>query len=223
MKNPWAEFTLDFPFLLPSDYRHIMAHNTKVSDSHKIRYDLLPEPYLGNPEAPVILLNLNPGFSELDIPFYEQDRILEMWEKNISHEPQPYPFYLLDPTIEEESGPRWWAKKLREPIELSSRKAVANTFCCVEYFPYHSKQFRPLKQILYSQQYSFSLVAKAIERNGQIILMRGEKYWVEAVPELSGHENLFRLKSTQNVSISRNNCPDGFQVIEQELLKYREN
>ena len=146
-----------------------------------------------------------------------------MWKKNILHEPQSYPFYLLDPTIEEELGPRWWAKKLCEPIELSSRKVIASAFCCIEYFPYHSKRFCPLKQILYSQQYSFSLVTNAIERNSPIILMRGEKLWTEAVPELSRYENLFRLKSVQNVSISHNNCPDGFQVIEQELLKSREN
>jgi hypothetical protein len=53
------------------------------------------------------LLNLNPGYSELDLPFYEKESVQMMWKRNILHEPQEYPFYMLDPETQDESGPKW--------------------------------------------------------------------------------------------------------------------
>lgn len=217
MENPWKYLPDEFPFLLPSDYHSVMAFNKEVKSVHKIRYELLPEPYLGNPDAPIYLLNLNPGFSELDIPFYEKEYVQTTWKKNILHCHMDYPFYLLDPEIQEESGPMWWTKKLKEPIQFAGRKKVANTFFCVEYFPYHSKNYRANKFVLESQRYGFHLVKQAIAKGAIFILMRAEKLWVEAIPELRNYQFLYRLNSSQNVSISQANCPTGFELIKEHL------
>lgn len=219
MQNPWIDLSPEFPFLLPADYPPVMTFNRTAEAVHKIHAELLPEPYLGRPDAGIFLLNLNPGYSERDLPFYEQERVQAMWRRNILHEAQAYPFYLLDPSIADESGPRWWGQKLKEPIQMAGREMVANTFCCVEYFPYHSKNFRPNQTILESQRYSFNLVQQAVDRKRPVILMRGKKFWFDAVPALDGYPWLFRLNSSQNVSISRNNCPSGFAVIEKELKR----
>lgn len=164
------------------------------------------------------MLNLNPGFDDRDQSLSEQPRGREAWQKNIRHELLDYPFYLLDPQFKAWPGPQWWLRKLKEPIEISNVKTVANHICCIEHFPYHSIKYKDIPGVLESQKYSFCLAGRAVDRNAVIILMRGEKLWCEAVPRLGSYNNLFRLNGSQNVAISRNNCPAGFPAIEQVLV-----
>jgi hypothetical protein len=219
MKNPWLDLPLSLPYLLPSDREIILDGNKRFKEFHEIRHNVLPEPYLGNPEAPVILLTLNPGYADEDISFYEQKHALELWRKNILHEPMDYPFWMINPILDPKlGGTKWWLRRLKEPIKLVGLERVANRVCCIEFFPYHSYEFSPLKTKLESQKYSFHLVQKAIQRKAVIILMRSKRIWVEAVPQLKDHKFLFGLNSVQNITISRNNCPQGFTYIEQALI-----
>jgi hypothetical protein len=57
-----------------------------------------------------------------------------------------------------------------------------------------------------SQQYSFDLVRRAIKREAVIVLTRGEKRWLKAVPELREYRHLIRLAERQRASISSGNC-----------------
>ncbi|MFW6450408.1 MAG: hypothetical protein ACOCZ6_05120, partial [Nanoarchaeota archaeon] len=112
---------------------------------------------------------------------------------------------------------RYWSDKLK--FFLSSEKDYLNLskiISCIEYFPYHSKNYKPQKNILYSQKYNFYLVRNAIKRNAIIILMRGKKEWLNAVPELKKYNNLFYTKSPQNVILSPNNLyGDSFYKIKE--------
>jgi hypothetical protein len=45
------------------------------------------------------------------------------------------------------------------------------------------------------------------------VRMRCVREWTAAVPELAGHPRVFTLRSPQNTTLSRNNCPDGFDAI----------
>ena len=85
MENPWKDLPACAPYLLSSDEKRVMAFNSEADDVHKIRYELFPEPYLGNKEAEIVLLNLNPGFSEDDDLLYDQAFAREIWRKNIYH------------------------------------------------------------------------------------------------------------------------------------------
>ena len=100
MENPWKNLPLSSPYVLPLDNEIVQDANKEFKALHQIRYNVLPEPYLGNPNAPIILLNLNPGYAEEDIHFYQQERAQELWRKNISHEPMDYPFWLIDPSLD---------------------------------------------------------------------------------------------------------------------------
>jgi hypothetical protein len=61
------------------------------------------------------------------------------------------------------------------------------------------------------------LVRQAIERGAIIVILRSEKLWYEAVPELVRYQQLYRLRSVQNVMITPNNCPEGYDRILAEL------
>lgn len=65
MENPWRKLPEAAPFVLVCDQQRICDFNAIAKKEHKIHVEVLPEPYTGNPEAPVLLLNLNPGFYEM--------------------------------------------------------------------------------------------------------------------------------------------------------------
>lgn len=218
MRNPWQDLPESSPYLLQSDRNSVLLHNKRVESDYQIRYEVLPEPYLGRPNAPVMLLGLNPGFKDEDLIFYEQEHVRKLWRKNILHEDMEYPFYLLDPSLDPNlGGTKWWQKKLKELISMAGGKNVANNICCVEFFPYHSLKYKGLKKTVGSQVYGFYLVHQAIQNGTTIIVMRKEKQWLDAVPELSQYKKLYHLNNNQQPYISRNNCPLGFPVIEHLL------
>ena len=214
MQNPWLDLPFEPPYVLPQEEEAVSLFNASAGETHQFHCELPPEPYLGNPEAKILLLNLNPGFSTHDAAFYAYEHVRQVWRKNLLHEDLRFPFYMLDTAIPQHTaGPKWWSKKLKEPIKLAGREAVAHKFCCIEYFPYHSRRYGGFKTILPSQKYSFHLVERAIVRKAVIIMMRNAKAWFAAVPELKNYDLLFHVNSVQNPAISRNNCPDGFPLI----------
>jgi hypothetical protein len=200
---------------LTSDKTFVDDFNDSVTEDFKIRLEVLPEPYLGNVESEIVLLNGNPGFSELDILFYEKKEVRALWRKNILHEPMEYPFYLLAPPLRDEPGPRWWRRRLKQLIRDGEDKlrVVANHICCIEFFPYHSRRLKFSGQLLDSQKYGFDLVEKAIDRGAVIVIMRSAELWLSAVPRLGKYKRVYRLNSVQNVAISLKNCPNGFAKI----------
>ncbi|MFL5624662.1 MAG: hypothetical protein ACJ788_03600 [Ktedonobacteraceae bacterium] len=89
---------------------------------------LITEPYLGNPQAKIILLNLNPGFSESDILFHRDNAYFAKTSRaNLHHEGQEYPFYLLDPKNLAAPGSGWWRRKLRWLIDRYGLKQAVTS------------------------------------------------------------------------------------------------
>ena len=214
MNNPWVDLPLEQPYVLPNEYFDIQKFNALSKQIHHIRLELMPEPYLGRPDVPIILLNLNPGFMDEEIYFHTFDEYFKnQCRRTLNHQSQEYPFYLLDPALSKSEGHKWWMKKLRQPIEIGGARKVAQTFLCVEYFPYHSAKYKQMKKPLNSQRYSWYLVREAMARNAIIILMRSRRLWLEAVPELEAYPNFSQLKNPQNVTISPRNCPEAWPVI----------
>jgi len=207
MENPWQQLPHIQPYILKEDLSNISAFNESIDPNHAIRTDILPEPFLGNPiTAKVILLNLNPGFDDKDLYWHKQQEFVLENRKNLFHQSDP-PFYLLNQKFKESGGFIWWHAHLKQFIDLFGLDTVSQKFLCVEYFPYHSKQYKPMS-IIPSQGYTFFLVREAIKQQKPIIMMRGKRLWLEAIPELS-HYPYSSLNSAQNVSVSRNNLPDG--------------
>lgn len=60
-ENPWFHLPEKPPFVVPKDKEQVLAFNSKAKPHHFLRLDFIPEPFVGNPEAPVLLLANNPG------------------------------------------------------------------------------------------------------------------------------------------------------------------
>ena len=210
--NPWSALPLVPPYALESDRPILERFNQTARPEHVIHLDLLPEPYLGAPDAPVVLLGLNPGFAPEDRVPHADPTFQSLSRAQLSQAPSPYPFLLLNPTVEA-PGRRWWEAKLARLLEACGRERVARGVLCVEYFPYHSHRFAHAKIRVPSQAYSFSLVRAALRREALIVLLRAERLWLATLPELATYPRLFRLRSRQNVILSAVNCPEGYDSL----------
>jgi hypothetical protein len=211
MKNPWMDLPESAPYVLPQDNGFVTRFNRTADEESFIRTKMMPEPFMGDPDAPVVLLGLNPGFTP-DAVRHETPDFYTLSRNNLLHEGGEYPFYLLTPSLDE-PGKAWWEQKLSHLIREKGVKAVAKGVLCVEYFPYHSTRFGHAKLHVPSQQYSFTLVRKAMARRAVIVIMRSEKLWRAALPELELYPRLYQLRNPQNVMITENNCPRGYADI----------
>jgi len=220
MENPWLQLSKESPFILPCDKEAINIFNNKKHDTpFEIILNEMPSPYIGNPEAPIVFLNLNPGYSPDESLSPKISHFREVARANLLYQFYDYPFYVLDPSLKgTPSGYEWFSQKfghLLRAVNMSPMDISKKIFL-VEYFPYKSRQcsLKWKKEILPSQKYAISLVEKAIARQAMIVIMRGEGPWLNAVLTLKEYSNRYTLHNPQNVTISENNLgKEGFWAV----------
>lgn len=94
MTNPWHQQPSSAPYVIPKDAPAVSSFNSEAYDLHKIRLELMPEPYLSQPDAPIVLLNLNPVFAESEIHFHCSDPyFMDRCRRTMLGLEQDYPFY----------------------------------------------------------------------------------------------------------------------------------
>lgn len=203
--NPWPALPLEPEYVLPCDADAVKKFKP-AREEKRLHLELLPEPFIGAIEAPVVLLALNPGFSTEDVAVHGSADFRDRVRGNHARKAAQYPFYYLDPICSKTPGGVWWEKKFRSlRSEGFDQQQVASSILCVQYFPYHSDQYAPLA--VPSQEYSFMLVRSAIGRGAVIVIMRAGESWFKRVPELKGYSRLQKLCNPRNVTISPGNCP----------------
>lgn len=216
MKNPWPKLIKTGNYILDSDLDIVREFNKKFryNPDYQIKTNLPPEPFIGDKSAPIVLLDISPGFSRSDYYFYKEIKGTKIWQKNLKHIKNEYPFFMLDPHFSnKKSGFDTWTKKLRDLIYFYGAKKISRSIFCINYFPYHSKKIGPLLNKLPSQKYSFYLVNDSINRKAVIILLSGKKHWLREIPDLVNYKNLFISNVPRNTSITPKNFPTGFSVI----------
>ena len=222
MENPWIQLPKEPPFILPCDKGLIDAFNSRQHDtSFEIILDEISSPYIGSPEAPIVFLNLNPCYSPDESNHSEITRFREIARANLLHKFYKYPFYVFDPKLKgTPSGYEWFCKKFGPLVCASgmSYQEISKKLFLVELFPYRSKRYKDNGNNLSSQEYTISLVQKAVARQAIIIIMRSVRLWFNAVPILKEYSNCYTLHNPQNVSISENNLGiKGFQAVLENL------
>src|SRR2546427_6801526 len=117
VRNPWLDLPHQAPFVLTEDAKAVADFNRSATDATRSHVELLPEPFLGDPKAPVVLLSLNPGFSHEDADCHTDPTFARLSRANLEHRACDHPFYLLNPTV---SGPgrRWWDRRLSRLLDL---------------------------------------------------------------------------------------------------------
>ncbi|MDR0516130.1 MAG: hypothetical protein LBH25_03710 [Fibromonadaceae bacterium] len=251
MKNPWENLkTVKGKYTIASDdYPDIINLDNNLKGKFKLNLNLLPEPFIGNPNAPIYLLNLNPGFDKENAKEHKENKKLrDCITKNNLHKPMEYPFYWLNPDLKGTGGAKYWKEgnkvktkkrtKTGKPIwqtisprlgELLEDKALKETLIarkifCVEYFPYHSESYSISKKVP-SQGYSRNLIENAIKDNSKLfIIMRKKTEIFKLFPklkELQKKGRVFVCSSSSNPCISRKNIGEAAfkKIIEKIIAK----
>lgn len=177
------------------------AHNARVAGDHQLRLELLPEPFVGRPDAPVVILMGNPGFSPRDLEAHGDDAFRAATLANLSHAPAAFPHYLLDPAFAWTSGAQWWRKHTREVLAEVGDEAASKGLLVLEALPHHSLRYKALETP--SQRYTASLLSAAIGRGALVIKRRGP--WMHTTPGLMRYRNLLELRNIQRMWITRRN------------------
>jgi len=205
MKNPWLNLKkINNEYIAECDKPCLSCLRHKFKGDYKLKFGPIPGPYTGDPKKSVVyVLALNPGYTAgKDERSCAKNK--NIYIKNLKHLNKECPFIPFNTKFSGTGGQLWWEKKLGPIITKTSKETVSKFVFNAEYFPYYSKKYKSMK-ILPSQEYTFSLVRKAIKDNKIIILMRSKKIWYKAVPELKKYKYTYTLNSPQNPVISSKN------------------
>lgn len=217
MENPWK--VIDFEHTVPEIDKELIAK----CNQKKLELNVLPEPFIGNPNSNVVLLNGNPGKS--DEKTLGDKEFCKILKANLDLKGDGF-MWLTDSYITDKinnfSGSIWWknhTKELRQELEGKP----LNLFV-IEYFPYHSPKSFNYPKNLNSNAFRNRLLLNAIEKGKLIIIMRSEKKWYgieenDLGIKLLNYKNKIVLKNYRNVTISKNNVGEKWNLLLEELRK----
>ena len=216
ISNPWQDFKYSDFMVNKLDELAFHEHNRIASKQFKFIPFLTPEPWIGNPEASVVILLANPGATKENIAgVWEENPFRhELSIANLHGEQMKYPHYFLDPRLKDDPGGKWWRKALGTLIAESSLEQVANSVMSLEALPYHSGNFALPPIPIPTQEYTFQLLRDAMARQAFIVIYRQPQYWLSNVPELAEYvHKTSEPNTTQRVWITPGNLKNGYEEI----------
>lgn len=204
-ENPWLQFNSVDSKIHPADISIIDNFNKKAKENFKYHLNLLPEPYIGSLDAKIIVLALNPGFNEKDFNYHSKEPFKSIHQKNLNQDKVDFPFYYLNPQLKETPGSKWWYKKMHWLLEEFGQEKISKSICCLQYTPYHSKEFKYTKETFETQKFTKKTLESHINSNSLIVLMRSRKIWTELCPSLQKYKNVIEMKNPRNPTFSPGN------------------
>ena len=212
MINPWINMDHSEYMVHPDDKTSFEDHNSRVTSNYKFIPFLTPEPWVGNINAPIVILLANPGATKENLAGERETNSFrkDLSIKNLSQSNQEFQHYFLNPELKDDPGGQWWNNRLSELIEETSLQAVADSIVSLETIPYHSVSFKAPKLKIPTQDYTYEILDAAIKRNAIIIAQRQISHWQAMVPSLKGYARVYQPNSPQSAYFTSGNYPAGF-------------
>jgi hypothetical protein len=197
--NPWQFLPESSPYVLDEDRLAVEVFNRFAPETARLHTETCPEPFFGPFDAPIVLLLLNPG---VDAGGIYDDELHAVVRASGSSDPH---FYIR-------KRHAWWWRLVRALSSERPNMDISRCVLSVEFIAYRSTSFACGHLRLPSQPFSFALVRQAIERKAALVIVRGARHWIGAVPELHGYENRIGIVNPRRASLSRANlAADGFE------------
>ena len=202
MRNPWLGFdvrTIAPRYVHPADEAVVNAYEAKRRGrDYELATHLLPGPWVGRLDAPVVMLMANPGVSEREShptwspsPTERHRAHASLRQKHLD-----LPYYWLDDELSDTDGYRWAAQQLNRLVADVGREDVARNLLALSAHPYHSISFDDRLRALPSQRFTLAVLRRAIANDALVIAVRARKYWFTVVPELEEHDRRGRVLRT---------------------------
>ncbi len=111
--NPWHYLPPKPLYVLSEDQDKIEKFNSK-NQEHALNLNVIPVPFVGSKDAPVLLLGNIAGVGPHEEEGYKKrPAYADRMRNNLLHAPSPYPFFPLDPGPDTIPSHReWWTPKL---------------------------------------------------------------------------------------------------------------
>jgi hypothetical protein len=220
-RNPWHRLPDQPPFVLAEDRDAVLAFNDESRQKghpHSLNLQIIPVPFVGRTDAPVVLLgNIAGAGGEHPDDYQKWPVYADRLRKNLLH--QNLDFQFLPMGIDAETLPphkRWWTDKLKHLLDSfgngpAAEAILARSILAVEFFPYrsYSNEYHHEKlSLMVSQEYSQVLVYDAMENGAVIVIRYGKKKWFDAVRGLENYQHLVLLKEARQTFISPSGVAD---------------
>jgi hypothetical protein len=220
--NPWTALPDSPPYVLPEDRPFVESWNKQAANERKrLHTEVVPEPFVGQRAAPVVVLQLNPAWR--DLPDAHPPDLNAAIRGNLGDDPAGHVHPGFLDRFTETSG-SWWRRRWRAVMQHSGLgfEDLAERVLAVEWYGYYSHDWANLPVTLPSQWFSFDLVKRAVEREAVILITRGWRVWPVAVPTLLTYRRVFATRSARNAYISAGNLPaGGFDAVVNALREFR--
>jgi hypothetical protein len=216
--NPWEHLPSRGDLVLEQDAVPIRQFNTTAATDQTFDLSLIPEPFFGRPDAPVVLLALNPGCGKREAHTHADPAFVMAARASLAHTLGPIPFLHLQQPASTPGG-EWWRRIAKPLIATCGLETVANSVLCVQYVGYHSTRFGSPRLHLPSQAYGFELVRRAMKRGATVICMRSWRLWQRAIPELTRYAHLYKVKNVRNPVLSVANLAHGHGVLLDAMVR----
>ena len=211
-KNPWTNISWNNTIADcdKSIVAHLLVGLGKGSEKSQIHNEMLPEPFIGDLNANVYLLNGNPGVTPIDLALTNDAAYEKFIQDTLCQRSRPFPFMWIIPktpsviSVNRHSGYDWWEDRLSDVLAVKPDPNICN----IEYFPYHSLKMPSSLPSLPSNAFVDWYINDAINKNKWIIVLRCRDEWLTRIPKLSGYSKLLFCYSRRNVRVSQNNLCD---------------
>ena len=195
-RNPWGDLPGSPPYVLPMDKEAIVAYERKPAvatarQRYGLHTELPPVPFIGDPQARLVILALNPGYAAADIRDFAEPAFQRAALLNLTHIAEGLAFFPIAPQFRATSTYRFWYPKLRPLIDNIGLDAVAKGTLCLQLHPYHSRRFyRGIE--LPSQAYTVGLLRDRLRAGATIVVLwgkreRSKRDWEKTVPEFRSY------------------------------------
>lgn len=215
--NPWRHLPQEAPFVLKLDADEAARLGINLDATFKLQQ--MPEPFFGSPDADVVVLLLNPGWDPADVPVHLDPAFRIAVRDSLEHADKEYPFIHLAPGERMTPGRDWWERNIAaQLIAATSLQAVSRGLLCLQFMGYKSERYLDRDLRLPSQQYTFHLLRRAMQRNALVLIMRSHKLWCSEVPELEEYTNKAIAINKRRPYLSNGNFEPGvFEQIVQRI------
>ena len=208
-KNPWGGLPKRTPYQLPIDTEAVEAYGRvgRVAadpDRFGLHLKLMPVPFIGNPDARLVILARSPSFADQDTDDFAEPAFRDATIGNLTHTAEGRPFFTVDPRFEATSTYRWWYPKLCQLIKDAGREAVMEHVMCLQAFPYHSRELA-VDRNLPSQAYTRSLLLDRMRDGAFVVGMMRQSWWKRIVPDLQTYESVDWCKNPSRPHLTRKN------------------
>jgi hypothetical protein len=211
--NPWLQLPESPPYVLPEDADYVRAWNEvsgRQNERRLLRLDVLPDPFVGRRDAPLVVLALNPGWAGSEAEDH-RDGLGDVLLGNFGDDQARHVIPGFLDRFADTAGGRWVRRAYRRVVEHAaiSWEDLAYRVLTLEFHGYHSQDWAPFPVTLPSQWFSFDLVHQAMERDAVVVMLRGRRFWEVAVPGLREYPRAFATNTARSASVSPGNLPPG--------------